>query len=182
LSDASGLISVSYCSIQDSNATGGASWYAETSLGNVNAGNNTGWLFVRINYSVIGDSGSYAVTGQAADLLKSKVVLANNGSYALAGQTADLLKTRILTADNGAYAVTGQTASLLRSKVVTGNFGVYTTTGTDATIQKSRLFTADPGFYAVTGQDALVSWSGAPVVASDQLLIKLRSFTERRRF
>jgi fibronectin-binding autotransporter adhesin len=182
LSKASGLISVSYCSIQDSNATGGASWYAETSLGNVNAGNNTGWLFVRVNYSVIGDSGSYAVTGQAADLLKSKVVLANNGSYALAGQTATLLKTRILTADNGAYTMTGQTASLLRSKVVTGNFGVYTTTGTDATIQKSRLFTADPGFYAVTGQDALVSWSGAPVVASDQLLIKLRSFTERRRF
>jgi len=182
LSKASGIVSVNYCSLKDSNATGGASWYAETALGNVDAGNNTGWLFARINYLVTANNGTYAVTGQAADLSKTKVIFADNGSYALAGQTASLLKTRILTADNGAYAVTGQTASLLRSKVVTANNGVYTTTGIGATIDKSRLFTADPGFYAVTGEQAGISWSGAPIVVSEEFLIKLRSFTERRRF
>lgn len=45
LSDASGTDSVSYLDIQDSAATGGASWRAYTTNGNVDSGNNTGWLF-----------------------------------------------------------------------------------------------------------------------------------------
>jgi len=45
LSKASGTVSVSYCSIQDSNATGGATWNAYTSNGNVNVSNNLGWIF-----------------------------------------------------------------------------------------------------------------------------------------
>lgn len=45
LSDASGTINAQYLSIQDSIATGGAVWNALTSNGNVNAGNNTGWIF-----------------------------------------------------------------------------------------------------------------------------------------
>jgi hypothetical protein len=44
ISDASGTDSVTYLSIQDSNATGGATWDA-TDPTNVNAGNNTGWIF-----------------------------------------------------------------------------------------------------------------------------------------
>jgi hypothetical protein len=44
ISDASGIITVNYLTIQDSNATGGASWDANAST-NVNAGNNTGWFF-----------------------------------------------------------------------------------------------------------------------------------------
>ena len=45
LSDTSGTISVFYLDIQDSAATGGATWRAFTTDGNVNSGNNTGWLF-----------------------------------------------------------------------------------------------------------------------------------------
>ena len=45
LSKASGTINAQYLSIQDSVATGGAVWNALTSNGNVNAGNNTGWIF-----------------------------------------------------------------------------------------------------------------------------------------
>jgi hypothetical protein len=45
LSDPSGIINAQYLSIQDSNATGGATWRALISNGNVNAGNNTGWIF-----------------------------------------------------------------------------------------------------------------------------------------
>ena len=45
LSDASGTINAQYLSIQDSVATGGATWNALISNGNVNAGNNTGWIF-----------------------------------------------------------------------------------------------------------------------------------------
>jgi len=43
LSKASGTVSVSYCSISRSSATGGAAWYAGTT--STNGGNNTGWIF-----------------------------------------------------------------------------------------------------------------------------------------
>jgi hypothetical protein len=44
ISDASGTDTVTYLTIQDSNATGGAAWDANAST-NVDAGNNTGWFF-----------------------------------------------------------------------------------------------------------------------------------------
>lgn len=45
LSDSSGTNAVQYCSITRSVASGGATWNAYTSLGNVNGGSNTGWNF-----------------------------------------------------------------------------------------------------------------------------------------
>ena len=45
LSDASGTNSVSYLTIKDSNATGGATFNAFESNFNVNNGNNSGWIF-----------------------------------------------------------------------------------------------------------------------------------------
>jgi hypothetical protein len=44
ISDASGTDTVSYLTIKDSNATGGAVWDARA-ITNVDAGDNTGWLF-----------------------------------------------------------------------------------------------------------------------------------------
>lgn len=46
LSQATGTVSASNLTIQDSNATGGAIFQAFTSNANVNAGNNTGWYFL----------------------------------------------------------------------------------------------------------------------------------------
>ena len=56
VSQASGTVSVSYMSIKDIIATGGATWNAFTSSGNVDSGGNTGWNFEAtptsyINYS-----------------------------------------------------------------------------------------------------------------------------------
>lgn len=45
LSDSSGTNSLSFTSVKDLAATGGAAWLAYTANGNVDAGNNTGWLF-----------------------------------------------------------------------------------------------------------------------------------------
>jgi hypothetical protein len=45
LSKASGTVSSSYLSISRSTATGGATWEALTANGNVDGGNNTGWIF-----------------------------------------------------------------------------------------------------------------------------------------
>jgi len=46
LSDSSGTNSVSFVSIKDINATGGATWNAFVTNGNVDDGNNTGWDFL----------------------------------------------------------------------------------------------------------------------------------------
>lgn len=46
LSQASGTVSVENLTIRDINATGGATWNAFVSQGNVDAGNNTGWDFL----------------------------------------------------------------------------------------------------------------------------------------
>jgi len=45
ISKASGTVSVSYLTIQDIAATGGATWNAFTTNGNIDSGNNTGWNF-----------------------------------------------------------------------------------------------------------------------------------------
>jgi len=45
LSKTSGTVSVSYVKIKDSIATGGATWLAPTTSGNIDNGNNTGWIF-----------------------------------------------------------------------------------------------------------------------------------------
>jgi hypothetical protein len=51
LSQATGTVSVSYLTIQDSAATGGATWIAYVGNLNVDAGNNTGWLFFNNVYT-----------------------------------------------------------------------------------------------------------------------------------
>ena len=50
----SGTIAPNYLSIQDSNATGGATWNAYTTGTNTDAGNNTGWLFALATSPVTG--------------------------------------------------------------------------------------------------------------------------------
>ena len=48
LSKSSGTVNVSYLSIKDTSATGGATWRAPISSNNIDAGNNIGWNFAAI--------------------------------------------------------------------------------------------------------------------------------------
>lgn len=52
LSDSTGTNSVSFVSLQDINATGGATWDAFVEDGNIDAGNNLGWDFLSFASSV----------------------------------------------------------------------------------------------------------------------------------
>lgn len=134
------------------------------------------------SYAVAGGFGSYALTGQAATLLRSYAVAGDFGSYALAGQDASLLRSFSLDGAYGTYTVAGQQATLSRSYAVEAAAGSYATDGQAATILFSRLLDAASGSYSVTGQGATVEVSGQPTPSVDNPLIKLRSFTERRRF
>jgi hypothetical protein len=65
----SGTVTVTYLSIKDSNATGGATFDA-LSLTNINAGNNTGWLFgITPNYKISYIGSSPVVTGPNPTLI-----------------------------------------------------------------------------------------------------------------
>jgi hypothetical protein len=64
---------------------------------------------------------------------------------------------------------------------ITANNGSYTITGQSATLSKGRFLLGDSGTYGVTGQNAVITYSSI-TINTDQLLVKLRSFTERRRF
>jgi len=180
LSKPSGTVTTSYLNISNNIATGGATWLAPTANGNVDGGGNIGWIF-NGGYTIAANNGSYAVTGQSASLLRSKVLSANNGSYAVTGQSANLLRSKALSGDYGVYTITGQSATLLRSKALSGDYGVYTITGQSATLSKGRFLLGDSGTYGVTGQNAVITYSSI-TINTDQLLVKLRSFTERRRF
>jgi hypothetical protein len=71
LSDASGTVSVSFLDIQDSNATGGATWEAFTANGNVDSGNNLGWSFTAGGYvDAIAYVNANADVTSAASVLK----------------------------------------------------------------------------------------------------------------
>ena len=71
LSDASGTVSVSFLDIQDSNATGGATWQAFTANGNVDSGNNLGWSFTAGGYvDAIAYVNANAAVTSAASVLK----------------------------------------------------------------------------------------------------------------
>ena len=64
ISQASGTVDVTYLTIKDSNATGGATFNAYVSNFNVDSGNNTGWNGLSISDFAIGDVGSvtYSLT------------------------------------------------------------------------------------------------------------------------
>lgn len=51
ISQASGTVNATYLTIQDSAATGGATWYALFTNNNVSSGDNSGWIFATPNLS-----------------------------------------------------------------------------------------------------------------------------------
>lgn len=102
LSDTTGTNSVSYVSIKDIVATGGATWEAYTANGNVNGGNNTGWIFSSAPVVVPG-AGVYSPTG-AIRVIKNDTSV-SRGLYAADGS----LRITVVTGSSytGRYATDG---------------------------------------------------------------------------
>jgi hypothetical protein len=69
LSDASGTNTLTYTTIKDIAATGGATWQAYVTSNNVNAGNNTGWDFYLPTSSIYDSLRLRGYTGTVTDML-----------------------------------------------------------------------------------------------------------------
>jgi hypothetical protein len=154
--------------------------------GNVNGGNNSGWVFTNAPRTLIANSGTYAVAGKAAVLARpNRAVLANNGIYALDGQAAEFnFPIRVLSAENGIYAVAGSAAIMASSGDKTGNInggnnsgwvfarvprvliannGVYAIIGKAANIVRvaNKTIAASKGDYAIVGNSATITYENA---------------------
>ena len=105
-------------------------------------------------YTLTAASGSYSATGQAANLLASRILTADQGVYTYTGQAAGLGKSFTLTASGASCAYTGIAASPVYNRVLTAAQGSYTVTGQSAALGKSYLFIADGSSYSLTGVDA----------------------------
>ena len=196
---------IDYLSVKDIGITSPNLFYVGAN--STNGGNNLNVIFTAapgIGYVISANNGTYAVTGQAATINKSRLLLGDFGLYTVTGQSATINKGVSLFGDFGVYAVTGQAATITKSRLLLGNFGVYTVTGQSATINRSRLLLGNFGTYAVTGQAATISKSillsgnfgtytvtgeqativvsGSPIIVTiEETLIKIRSFTTPRR-
>ena len=70
------------------------------------------YIIAVVQYLVTATNGSYTVTGQAANLLKSKVLIADYGSYSVTGQNISITHGYEVLAANGAYSITGNDATI----------------------------------------------------------------------
>lgn len=116
------------------------------------------------SYTLTAATGSYALSGQSANLLKSRVLSAATGGYALNGVAAGLARSRLLTANTGAYVHTGVAANIIytpaaNAYVLTANAGSYAFSGVGANLLRSRLLTGAAGSYALTGVSAGIAKS-----------------------
>jgi hypothetical protein len=104
---------------------------------------------------VVAESGSYGVTGTAADLEFGRVVAAGAGSYALTGTDASLERGFAVIADAGAYSLTGTAANLVytpaSNKLLAADTGSYSLTGTAASLEFGFVVGAGAGSYTITG-------------------------------
>lgn len=98
------------------------------------------------------EAGAFALSGQSASLLLSRVLAAGAGSFDLSGQSADLGITLTIDAGAGNIDLSGQDASLLMSRVIVGAAGSFDLTGTDATFLLGKYISAGSGAFDITGQ------------------------------
>ena len=110
-------------------------------------------------YTLIADSGSFALTGQAATLAFNRSLTADSGSFALSGQHADLAFNRVLVADSGSFTLTGQDVTLTYTPVsgatytLVADSGSFSLSGQDASLLFNRTLSADNGSFSLTGQN-----------------------------
>lgn len=108
------------------------------------------------------DTGTFALTGAAANLLFNRAVVASSGSFTLSGADATLIysgSAATLVADNGSFNLAGTAANLLVGKRLTADGGSFVLTGSDSLSDLSMV--ASSGSYTLTGGAVTFIYSGS---------------------
>lgn len=120
------------------------------------------------SYIISCETGVYTLTGQNANLKKSKLLTAQSGSYSLVGNDATLLKSKRIVAQSGAYSFTGNNANLTwtgtgNAYTLTCLTGIYNLVGQDADLKRARRIVALTGAYSFVGYSAELTNSDGTV-------------------
>lgn len=117
-------------------------------------------------YTLTAATGSFTLTGQAANLVVSRKLTAATGSFTLTGQSTNLKVSRNLVAGTGTFSLTGISANLVYTPVsgatytLTAQTGVFNLTGQAAAFKVSRKLTAETGSFVFGGYPVVFSYSG----------------------
>lgn len=132
-----------------------------------NAGSGRNYAYISSSggptYTLTADAGTFALTGQAANLLRSYPLAASTGTFTLAGQSANVLRAYLLTAEAASYAVTGSAANVLRGFALSAAAATFALTGTDTSLAAARTVSAEAGAFVHSGQDVTLQaarWLG----------------------
>lgn len=146
LSKSSGTVSVSFCSIKDTNATGGATWNALIGNGNVDAGGNTGWVFsVSVNVNVTGVEGICSVG--------IGTVVANANAPPTGVQATGSVGTLNATGTTN-VTLTGVVGTLVLGTVTTDADAIVVEDGVEAIGSVGTTTVRAPANVTVTGRSA----------------------------
>lgn len=111
------------------------------------------------SYTLTAETGSFALTGNNAGLIASRLLQASAGSFALTGNNAALLASRSLVCSAGSFAMTGNDASLLGTRILTASAGSFSLTGNAAGLLANRVLACSVGSFAMTGNDAELTYT-----------------------
>lgn len=113
-------------------------------------------------YTLTANAGSFAITGQSAGTIASRILPAGAGSFAEAGQPAGLFGARILAASGGSFSLSGQSSNFSVGRRVAADAGSYNIIGQNAALTYTPVggtysLTAEPGSFTLTGVVAPLS-------------------------
>lgn len=102
-------------------------------------------------YTLAADVGSYALTGTATGVSRTRALVATLGSYAITGTATGLNLGHNLVAAVGSYSLTGTATNLTRTRKLVAAIGSYTATGTATNFRIARRLVEAVGSYTITG-------------------------------
>lgn len=113
-------------------------------------------------YTLTMSPGSYALTGESADVKALRALTLTAGAYTVTGEPDTLSLAAKLTMAQGSYSLAGQAAGIDAGRVLALSPGAYTLTGEDVALVRSAALPLTTGHYALTGSKATLKWSGEP--------------------
>lgn len=106
------------------------------------------------NTTLTASAGTINITGVAANLTNTRVLLATVGNVILSGNAANLFSTRKIFSDAGSIVITLNPASLLNNQILLAAAGAITITGVVANLNKGQILTASTGSIVISGVSA----------------------------
>lgn len=120
--------------------------------------------FAQSGASLTAETGTFALTGNAAALKRALRMSAATGAFTLTGNDAVMSSGIRMAADTGAFTLTGNDAALKRSLKMAAATGSFTLTGNNATLNYSGT---DPHFANVVLLCGFNGVDGATTSADD---------------